>query len=209
MEVAAKEAIDQKPNNLIVLSLAQDLPSLAKKLEPLDGGTKIFMGPGGQSEDMLLLIGNTSAAHLNRIQGITAAVATGSAEYSTFRSNLHREFDIDPEANIYIYYTYDAFYAVAVALGSISGSPTRSAVAEALKNISGKSPKSSFVGPSLYRAAIGLLMSGGVSLQGTTGLVGFVSNPVGLARNGDREVSQFAKWSIDQVKRTFVTTPLP
>lgn len=199
LQPVAQTLLDKKPSTVLLFGLQEHLPVLTQLLVPLDPASDIFMHDNGKSQAMLDLIGKLPDAHLQRIQGIAAALAQGSGEYASFRSAFMGEFGVDPSSYVWTNYFYDAFYAVAIAIGSIADTPTGPKVAAALLRMTSSSPNRASIGPASYLDAIGMLRAGGLRLDGTTGSIGFSSN-------GDRDSALFEGWRIDVANRKFIST---
>src|SRR5205085_769135 len=115
---------------------------------------------------------------------------TGGA-YIGFRSAFQGRFNnIDPSGDAFAAFAYDAFYAVAIAVGSIAGEPTGAQVSTALRRLNG-SKQVAAVGMSGYLDGVRKLKeSDGVTLDGASGQIRFTAT-------GDRDNALFEVWSVN------------
>jgi ABC-type branched-subunit amino acid transport system substrate-binding protein len=114
-----------------------------------------------------------------------------------FRNNYKKRFKADDDLtaltnDVFIAYTYDAFYALALAAQSVQGEVTGTLVAGALRRFtSQEKPFSigpSFVG-SFSTAASSLRGGNSVAMRGVTGTLRFTAE-------GDRDPALFDRWTI-------------
>lgn len=173
-------------------------------LKPLPTTVKIIMADGAKNENVLALANTASnAMHLARISGTAPTVDSTSGLYSSFLSAFRGRFSQDAAASIYNAYSYDAAYALGIALAGAGNEATPSRVAEMLLRMNGGS-KMITVGGSQYLGAKRTIQSGGgLTLLGTTGGIGFDTH-------GDRINALFERWTINTtvVPPRFDSSPL-
>lgn len=196
-----------RPHALTFIKALKDL----KTFMPPGTGSKIWVSDGAKSPELLSLAMDLGVPKMlfDNLEGIAPLSADRDTKgltqaASDFRNNWQGHFmnlaplDFDP----YIAYTYDAFYALALAVESQMGEVTGSQAAAALSLIrSLKTDKTFTIGQgsfaSFNNAAANLRVSTEVAMRGVTGVLRFTSD-------GDRDISAggaFERWSI-QVTET-------
>jgi branched-chain amino acid transport system substrate-binding protein len=180
----------------ITNELSKDVVSQLRTLPapPLNPFTKILMADGAKNENVLGLSNTTDMAiknHLSRVSGTAPTVDGANGLYSAFLSAYSaRWMGQDAAASIYNAFSYDATYAIGIALAGAGNDATPARVAEMLLRMNGGQRMIS-VGTSQYLSAKRQIQSGGgLTLLGTTGSIGFDTH-------GDRISAIFEKWSIN------------
>lgn len=160
-------------------------------LPPMSPNTKILMADGAKNENVLALTNDASLkTHLGRISGTAPTVDAMSGSYSSFLSAYNGRWAKDASASIYNAFSYDAAYAIGIALAGAGNDATPGRIAEMLLRINGGSKMIS-VGSSQYLMAKRTIQAGGgLTLLGTTGNIGFDTH-------GDRIAAIFEKWTIN------------
>lgn len=193
-----------RPHGLTLLKAMKDLKTF---IAPATG-SKIWASDGVKSPELLQMAMDLSVPKLlfDNLEGIAPLSAdrdskSGNLTQSTsdFRNNWQGRFmnttplDFDP----YIAYTYDTFYALALAVESVQGDVSGTQVAAALSLIrSLKSDKTFAIGPGSFaafnNATANLKVGGEVAMRGVTGVLRF-------NQDGDRDISAggaFERWSV-------------
>lgn len=177
----------------ITNELSKDVVSQLKNmpLPPMTPNTKILMADGAKNENVLALTNDaTLKNHLGRVSGTAPTVDATSGSYSSFLSAYNGRWAKDASASIYNAFSYDAAYAIGIALAGAGNDATPGRIAEMLLRINGGSKMIS-VGSSQYLMAKRTIQSGGgLTLLGTTGNIGFDTH-------GDRIAAIFEKWTIN------------
>ena len=168
-------------------------------LKPLAATTKIIMADGAKNENVLALASTADMAtktHLTRISGTAPTVEGVNGLYSAFLSAFSGRFQQNAASSIYNAFSYDAAYAIGIALAGAGNDATPARIVEMLLRINGGSKVISVGGTQYLNAKRAILQSGGLTLSGTTGGIGFDTH-------GDRLNALFEKWTIN----TTVTPP--
>jgi branched-chain amino acid transport system substrate-binding protein len=162
-------------------------------LKPLASTVKIIMADGAKNENVLALANTADTAtktHLARISGTAPTVDGTSGLFSSFLSAFRGRFSQDAASSIYNAYSYDAAYAIGIALAGAGNDATPARVAEMLLRMNGGSKVISVGGSQYLNAKRTIQAGGGLTLQGTTGGIGFDTH-------GDRVNALFEKWTIN------------
>lgn len=188
-----------------VLTMLQQLKDL-RTYAQAETATQIWLSDGGKGNDLLTLAMDQTIPLLlfSKMQGIsplsfdrdaTSGLLAQSA--SDFRNGYQMRYKnvTDLENDLYIGYTYDAFYTLAVAAESVQGQATGPLTAAALRNIKSlKADKTFAFGSgsfaSFNNATANLRVGGEVALRGVTGLLRFTLD-------GDRDEPAFDRWYVD------------
>jgi ABC-type branched-subunit amino acid transport system substrate-binding protein len=182
--------------------------------------TRIIMADGAKNDNVLNLVGAMPQPlmnqHLMRISGTAPSVDTSNktmtGAYQTFVNDFKVRWPADdPNSSLYTAFGFDAFYAMAIAIGAAGSDVTPARVAEMLGHINQFDPATGLcqvnasnqviVGQSKYLEAKNKVAStSGLVLQGASGTICFTAH-------GDRVAGLYEKWEINTSNRTFTSTP--
>jgi ABC-type branched-subunit amino acid transport system substrate-binding protein len=190
------------PHVLTMLRQLKDLRSFAQA----ETATQIWLSDGGKGNDLLTLATDPSMPLVlfAKMQGISPLsfdrdAKTGILAQSAldFRNGYQMRYKntTDLENDLYIGYTYDAFYTLAAAAESVQGQATGPLTAAALRNIKSlKADKTFAFGSgsfaSFNNATANLRVGAEVALRGVTGVLRFTLD-------GDRDEPSFDRWYVD------------
>ncbi len=142
--------------------------------------------------------------HLSRIQGFGPLTFGAAGAVSQFKTSYAARFPLYPlDGDIFIAYTYDAFYTLAVAAGNLKKDNATPGVdvANILRLMTGSKTLLQ-IGPAAYNGTVRTVGSGmPFTLSGITGTIGF-------NENGDRNPTQLEKWTLNPAKGAFTSAPL-
>lgn len=199
---AAQAALAAAPTDVVLITYL-DSPSLLTRLQGLPMTTRLWMTDGAKTSDVLALLGAAPpppATYLARVRGTAPTVGTGAQAYVGFQSAFKAKFGVDPSSDAFSAYSYDALYAIAIAIANGKGAPTGALVSQGLRRISG-SDALTRVGQSAYLEAVRRMAAGmAVPLDGATGEIRFTDT-------GDRQKVLFEQWAIDVAGKRFTSTP--
>ncbi|MFO0574340.1 MAG: ABC transporter substrate-binding protein [Polyangia bacterium] len=173
--------------------------SVVTGLKPLGSTTKILMADGAKNENVLALASTADMAtktHLARISGTAPTVEGSNGLYSAFLSAFAGRFQQNAASSIYNAFSYDAAYAIGIALAGAGNDATPARIVEMLLRINGGAKMMSVGGTQYLNAKRAIQAGAGLTLSGTTGGIGFDTH-------GDRLSALFEKWTIN----TTVTPP--
>ncbi|MCS6912564.1 MAG: ABC transporter substrate-binding protein [Myxococcales bacterium] len=204
---AVKHALGTSMTDVVVISYL-DTPLLVRELSGLktgSNGTRIWMADGAKNQFLLDLLREMNPppdAHFQRIRGTAPTVGSTGSVYSKFQTAFRAKFGTDPSADAFAAYTYDALYAIAIAIAYGRGSPSGPLVSAGLRRIAGEGMPVG-VGQSKFLEAVGKMAMGQqVPLDGASGKIRFNDR-------GDRMEALFEQWSIDVMMRRFTSVPAP
>ncbi len=198
----AQKVMRNNPATVVAVPTV-DTKAWMEQFTSWNSDAQFYLSSGSRITDLLEIVGKAPAGFANRIHGVAPVAPASSAELADFRSSFASRFEqADPTTDIFSPYTYDAFYAVAIAIESLPDKPTGEAVAQALQRIR-LGQVGTPVGPTFFLKAIQQLQTGSLTLKGTTGNLGF-------DEHGDRLGTGYELWSIDgtTVPPRFTGSPL-
>lgn len=211
-----------KPDYVVAITNVYSV-DVIKALTPLPTtapAAKIVMADGAKNDNTLKLANTTYGtynmstvnAHLARIFGTAPTVDQGNqtmtGAYQFFINDYKTRWNNeDPSISIFSAYAYDAFFAVALAIGAAGADATPAKVSQMLGRINKIEPTTGrcivdastntatnnwlVVGLSKYLESKNKLgMRDGLVLQGSTGTICFT-------QHGDRSAGLYERWSVN------------
>ena len=195
------------PGELVAADLAADRPNVALLIGDVDvpawvagiaagaadlSSTKILLTDGAKGS-ALFGIPVLPKTVLDRIEGTAPATPAGKA-FDVFRAKYKTRFSLDPADTAFVANTYDAFYAIALAIAVVpmGKAATVPLLAQGMTRLSSPTGQPFDVGLRDYAAAYGALAAGGsINLNGSSGPIDFDAN------TGDVVSAPIEVWKID------------
>lgn len=176
-----------------------DAPSWLAALFNANGlsGTQFLFTDGAKGDNLFTDLATTSSmpamSFLARVQGTGPGLDKSSAAYAELAAKFP---DGDASANAFVANTYDATFAVALAMGIVASGPVYgSAIADGLSRLS--SGRSFNVGGTDFPAAyMAMRNEGGIDLHGASGPIDF--DPM----TGDVTTAPIEIWGVDDSSGT-------